>query len=278
MPHIFLIVSYPKSGNTWMRALLQSLLSGGSPLDINAIDVGAMLPRVRFDWFFSVESSSLTAAEISELRPRFLREWAAGAPDETVLMKAHEANLPWPGTSVSPYPPDLIAGAIHIVRDPRDVAVSYTATVALSLDRTIDLLADPDWTLSRQRNRLSFQLPQRISSWSAHVSSWLDAPDFNVCTVRYEDLLADTPAKLTEVAGFLGLDATADAIERAVESARFDNLQRQEAAAGFRENAAWVPRFFRRGQAGGWRDSLTPEQAARIERDHSEIMQRLRYL
>jgi len=277
MPRIFLIVSYPKSGNTWMRALLGSLRSGGVPVDINDIGTG-ILPRLQFDWLFSVESSSLTLAEIAEVRPPFLREWAARAPAGTVLMKAHEANLPWPGTAVAPYPPDLIDGAIHIVRDPRDIAVSYAGQLGVPPDRTIEVMADPGWFVAGQRSRLSEQLPQLISTWSAHVSSWLDAPDFNVCTVRYEDLLADTPAKLTEIAGFLGLDTNAEAVTRAVDNARFENLQRQEAAAGFREKPDWMPRFFRRGQAGGWRDSLTPGQAARIERDHGETMMRLGYL
>ena len=35
--------------------------------------------------------------------------------------------------------------------------------------------------------------------------------------------------------------------------------------------------FFRRGEAGGWRDELTPDQATRIEADHASMMRRLGY-
>ena len=77
---------------------------------------------------------------------------------------------------------------------------------------------------------------------------------------------------------FLGLDSNHDAIARAVEAADFQNLQRQEAASGFRERPEGMPRFFRRGRAGGWRDSLTPLQAARIEQDHGELMDSLNYV
>lgn len=276
MPRIFLIVSYPKSGNTWMRALLHSLRSGGEPVDINAIGAG-VLPRTEFDWLFSVESSSLTPAEIAELRPPFVREWANRRSQDTVLLKAHEANLPWPGTTVLPYPPDAVAGVVHIVRDPRDVTISYSGQLDRSIDKAIDVLANPAWMVAGQRNTVSNQLPQLISSWSAHTASWLNAPGFNVRSVRYEDLLADTRAGLREIADFLGLVTSPDAIGRAVESASFANLQRQETVDGFRERPEWMPQFFRRGRAGEWRHTLTPEQVERIERDHREVMLRLGY-
>ena len=75
MPRIFLLISYPKSGNTWLRALLESLRSGGAPIDINDMGSG-VVPRLRFDALLSVESSSLTPAEIAEARPAFMRLWA----------------------------------------------------------------------------------------------------------------------------------------------------------------------------------------------------------
>jgi hypothetical protein len=277
MPRIFLLISYPKSGNTWLRALLESLRSGGAPIDINDMGSG-VVPRLRFDALLSVESSSLTPAEIAEARPAFMRLWAAENPDQAIFAKAHEANLPFPGTGAAPYPPETISAAIHIVRDPRDVAVSLASHLGRSVNEVIATMADPCQTVSRQRVHLSDQMPQLVSTWTAHARSWLGAPGFRIMTIRYEDLAADTPAQLAGIAGFLGLDSNHDAIARAVEAADFQNLQRQEAASGFRERPEGMPRFFRRGRAGGWRDSLTPLQAARIEQDHGELMDSLNYV
>ena len=50
----------------------------------------------------------------------------------------------------------------------------------------------------------------------------------------------------------------------------------QEAETGFRE-APKGRRFFRRGETEAWREELTPEQIARIERDHAPMMVRLGY-
>ena len=278
MPRVFLLVSYPKSGNTWLRALLTALRSERADLDINDMGEIALLARKDFDAVLLVESSSLTAAEIAEARPAFMRRWAREKPSETLLVKVHEANLPYPGTVVCPYPPDSVAGVVYLIRDPRDVAVSLASHYSLPVDEVIGIMAKSRFVISRGQNSLSDQLPQLASTWSAHVASWLDARDFNLHPVRYEELLADTPARLMEIARFLDLNATPETVARAVSSASFQNLQRQEAAAGFRERPDAMPRFFRRGEAGGWHDSLTPSQVARIEHDHRETMIRLGYL
>lgn len=97
--------------------------------------------------------------------------------------------------------------------------------------------------------------------------------------LRYEDLVADTAGTFAAALAFAGQPADRDAIRRAVEAARFSKLREQEQNTGFRE----TPRaysggvFFRRGQCGAWKDELTPDQAARLERDHAAMMRRLGY-
>ena len=111
------------------------------------------------------------------------------------------------------------------------------------------------------------------------MASWLEQTDIPVLLVRYEDMQADAAAVLRRVLDFAGRPATEDEIRRAVAYASFDELRRQEDDRGFRE----APRpwsggtFFRRGEAGAWRDELTAEQVARIEAAHAGMMRRLGY-
>jgi aryl sulfotransferase len=63
-----------------------------------------------------------------------------------------------------------------------------------------------------------------------------------------------------------------------VAATRFDRLAEEEARSGFREKPESAERFFHTGRSGGWRDVLTPDQAAQIVADHEAMMHRLGYL
>jgi hypothetical protein len=58
----------------------------------------------------------------------------------------------------------------------------------------------------------------------------------------------------------------------------FKELQRQEQDHGFRERPPEAERFFREEGWGAWRRELTPEQVARLIREHRKVMQRFGYL
>lgn len=273
------IASYPKSGNTWMRMALASLLDGGGAIDINAFqrsgDVGAF-SRVVFDDLMGMESSELTAEEILAARPAAFRLWAAagGGPH---LLKVHEAYVDTPKGEPL-FPAEASRAAIHIVRDPRDVAVSMAHFFTNDIDTTIAQMADPDRALSPGIRRITINLPQPMLDWSNHTTSWMDRPDFPVLTLRYEDMLTDLAAALRRAAETIGVTVDDAAISGAVAATRFDALRRQEEGRGFQENLPTAKLFFRRGVSGGWRDELTPAQAARIVADHGPVMERLGYL
>src|SRR3546814_3004985 len=80
------------------------------------------------------------------------------------------------------------------------------------------------------------------------------------------------------VARYLRLPATKDRIARAVQFSSFEEVSRQERAAGFRERARDDQVFFHSGRAGGWRDVLTPDQVARLIEGHGDVLRAMRYL
>lgn len=276
MTGVIWLVSYPKSGNTWLRLALLGLLQPGRAVEINeSLGTSFTLARRRlFDETLDVESADLTPEEAERARP-FLHRLLAAGRDATIF-KVHDA---WTrGTDGAPlFPPDIAAKVIYIVRDPRDVAVSFAHHMGRSVDRAIAAMADVKTQLARTGRRLERQLPQRLLTWSGHVESWLDASDLRPHVIRYEDMLADPAGILAAAARFCDLDASEETVTGAVEATRFDVLRAQEEEHGFVERPAHADRFFRRGLAGGWRDSLTPEQAARVIADHGRVMVRLGY-
>ena len=270
------LASYPKSGNTWLRLALSSLARDGAPPDFAAEDRFAPIAsdRTAFDLLLDVDSADLTDDEAEALRPRF-HEIEAGRHAEAQLRKVHDA---WTRTPAGEplFPPALTLGAVYLVRDPRDVAVSLAHHLGIDLDRSIVFMGRPDAALAMGGRRGMPQLRQRLLTWSAHVRSWLDAPTTPLL-LRYEEMLADPAAALARAAQHLGRAAAPEAVARAAAATRFEALRAAEARHGFAERPKSAGRFFRRGVAGGWRDTLTPAQAARIEADHGGVMADLGY-
>jgi len=278
MAGIFWLASYPKSGNTWFRSVLRACLGGADGLlDINALQTGKIASsRAWVDDVAGFDTSDLTQAEIENLRPHVYR-WSAGQGTEPAYHKIHDAyRLTGEGQPI--IDTEATRGAVYIIRNPLDVAPSYAAHNGTGIDRAIDRMGDHDHALSRVKEALPTQLLQVMGSWSDHVTSWMDAPGLALHPVRYEDMLDRPEDTFGQALRFLEVDRDAACIARAVELCRFERLARQERDHGFRERPARADRFFRSGRAGGWRDTLSPAQVARIIADHGAVMARFGYL
>jgi aryl sulfotransferase len=276
MTGLDLIASYQKSGNTWVRALLTALGAGGGSVDINALEGPITANRAFFDDALEIETSDLLDQEQFRLQPSAYR--VAKPPRARAFpMKIHDAWLPAPGAAEPPLPKERIGAVVLIVRDPRDVAPSLAAHRGLSIDEAIAFMADPGIVLASTRNGLRTQLPQFMSSWSAHTMSWLGS-GLRLTVVRYEDMIADPLRAFATITSAFDRSASTEQLAAAVEAARFEALQAQEARQGFREASRHNPRrFFGSGKAGGWRLKLTAAQADRIWQDHGAVMRELGY-
>jgi aryl sulfotransferase len=269
------LASYPKSGNTWLRALLSTLVSG-KPADINRLSSlgGFAGSRSQFDNALGIDSAALSRDQEANLRPRVFEVLAAEA-ERPLYYKAHDAYYLTPAGEPL-FPASATRGAVYVVRDPRAVAVSMAYHFAQPIDAAIAGMDNPEALYGGSTRRLSGHLRQRLLRWSNHVDSWLGAP-FPVHVLRYEDMQADPNTALGAVAAFLGLPSDRVAIAAAVEAATFSRLQAQEREAGFIEKPRQAAAFFREGRVDGWRQALSPEQAARIVAAHGAVMRRCGY-
>jgi hypothetical protein len=275
MSGIFWLASYPKSGNTWLRAFVAALVSG-EPADINKLTFlgGIASNRSAFDEALGIASADLTLEQQANLRPRAYEIWAAEA-DRVLYCKAHDCYHLTPAGEPL-FPSQATRGAVYVVRDPRAVAVSLAHHSGRTIDDEIVRMANADASFSRSQDRLDEQLQQRLHTWSGHVQSWLGAP-FAVHMVRYEDLHAHPVAAFGAIAHFLELPHDMEQVASAVAATTFTRLQAQERASGFLEKPHHTAAFFREGRIDGWRDVLTPDQVARIELAHGPMMLRLGY-
>lgn len=277
---IIWLASYPKSGNTWLRLLLANLLSNNADaVDINEMELPQWPLALRecFDDLTLIDSSLLLRDEEDALRPYEVEAIAAEAKGD-VYVKVHDAYR-----TLANGTPLLGRGqaraALYVIRDPRDVAISYAHYNNFSIDRAITSLNNPDAILMRGCERYTPQVHQALYDWSGNVESWVDQRDVPVQIIRYEDLHDAPVTTLQKAADFLGLAVSLERVEHAVRCAEFSKLQRKEQEAGFRERPTHsTAPFFRAGRTGGWREILSLEQQQAITQAHQRVMARFGYI
>lgn len=275
MPGIIWLASYPKSGNTWLRAFLANYLDNGKrPVPINDLPnyiLGDNL-LLHYAQFTGRRAEDLAAEDIARLRPQ-IHEWFARSRQEDVFVKTHNAICVIDGVPV--ITPSATAGAVYVVRNPLDVAVSFAHHYQISYDRAVDSLCDEGYCLPPANGLL----PQYLTSWSKHVRTWTEAPGLTRHVLRYEDMLARPLKVLGDMTRFLGLPKDIPRLKRAVRFSSFEELSGQEKKARFVESRPdGKTAFFRQGRAGTWRDALTEEQVARLVEHSGAVMRAMGYL
>ena len=269
------IASYPKSGNTWMRVFIEHLVSGGGEVDLNRFaHAGEMASSRRlFDRVSGIRASDLTRGEVKSFRPEVYRALSRRAASR-VFLKTHDAH------DDALFPADATHGAIHIVRNPLDVAVSYAHHVSATpdFDPIITRMCSPRNAMATRPDRLGRHLIVHTGDWSGHASGWSRDHPFPVVTLRYEDLLRDPIASFTRAARLIDAQADAGDVRRAVEHSSFERLRAFELEHGFLERGQRSRAFFRSGRSGMWQEHLSDGQIARLVAAHGAVMRRFGYL
>lgn len=240
-PEDVFLTSYPKSGNTWMRFMLAEVLSGNG---------------------FSVTFETIES-HIPEIHQYTARE--LDRHPEPRLFKSHA-------------PFDRRYGrVIYIVRDPRDVAVSFYHF------RTKRGIVEADYPIGEHVEEFLDGM-HVYGTWAEHVGGWLGArehrSDFH--WLRYEDMQDDALAELRDACRFLELDVSSETLRRAVTKSSADRMRRLEREAD--ENKPVILQgdddkpFIRKAESGGWRQELPDHCARQIEEAWEHLMRKFDYL
>jgi len=273
MGAIIWLASYPKSGNTWIRAFLHNLLTNAQePVNINALhhfSLGEGNARF-FRRFDPRPLTSISEPEVMALRAK-VHELLTQASEDSVFVKTHHFLGEIDGIPLISM--DRTAGAIYVVRNPLDVVVSYANHFGMAIDQAIEELGN-EGTGSKPSDRSARQY---YGSWSSNVSSWTQNAVPALHVARYEDMQDQPFETFTGVARFLGLSPPRERLERAISNSSFGALKAQEEEHGFVERTEHT-RFFREGRTGAWRAALSEQQVTRIVSDHREEMERFGYV
>jgi hypothetical protein len=274
LAQILWLASYPKSGNTWLRAFLANYLRGGRlPEDINKLP-DFSYGDMRVEYYEQISgkmAEALDYDEVNRLRPRVHR-FLAGAHQGLVLVKTH-SHL----TSIDDIPtitPEVTFGAVYVVRNPLDVAVSFGHHYGLSAEAAVKAICFKGLETVPQPGHIL----QVLSDWSTHLNGWTNAPGLYLHLMRYEDMTKSPNKTFGGVLDFLKISKDRERLKRAIRHCSFNVLARQEQQSGFVERSRSAEKFFRQGEVGGWRQELTPEHVEFIVHHHREAMTKMGYL
>jgi hypothetical protein len=112
--------------------------------------------------------------------------------------------------------------------------------------------------------------------WQRHVTSWLDCSLIgtpNILVMRFEDLRRDPVQGFTRMTNFLGVNPSAEIIQRAVANSSLEKMQEKERREPVK--ASVKGRFVNSGAVQGWRSKLTPAQVQIIEQYTGSVLKRL---
>lgn len=264
------LASYPKSGNTWLRCLLDAYYSDGK-LDINDMrtatsDSGATLlqavsPVPLANLSLDMQMLLRPAGVLTFLSHHGPRPW----------VKTHSANI-IPDGLCPMIPAELTHKALYVVRDPRSVLLSFAKFYKLDTEAAVEAMEDLGFVVGGYGDFA----PVMVSSWSNHVASWTSEKRFPVHCIKYEDLMVDAGKELTEALEFLEIEVDPARVARAVEAAELSRLRKQEEDNGF-EEAQEGKEFFTSGGTR-WQDELGPKWAKQIEQYHEPVMKAIGYI
>jgi len=274
MRRIHWIASYPKSGNTWVRAIVDRIVHPERTFDINALGKTAPSFSRLTQKFVERNGIALSGSAPGEVR----RWWTpvqreiCEAGDGPLFIKTHNVAAKFDS---GPFPdPGSSAGAIYILRDPRDVALSYAHHYKYTLGLAVVALCTSSAFNIKQE---ALGLTELLMSWGEHVQGWTSLKGCPLLVLRYEDLLADPAAGVRQIATFLDRPLSRDQVAAIVAATAFEQLQDQEKARGFNESVR-PDGFFRAGTSGQWRDLADQSVFAPLLDKHAGIMRKHGYL
>lgn len=166
---------------------------------------------------------------------------------------------------------------MYIVRDPRDVVISQ-----YHYHRKCNKIED-GYPMEKFVDRFIAGDTCPHGSWGENVGTWLTARhnDPRFLLLKYEDMVADANREMARVAAFVGINADAERIAKAVERSSADRMRqlekKQADQCGLTKDSRKDLSFVRAAKSGSWQKDLPEHLVAKIEDAWPRLMTFLGY-
>lgn len=282
---IIWLASYPKSGNTFLRSLLTAYLftkDGNFNFEVLK-NINQFPNNVTF------EKLGIDISNQKEVIKNYIKvqEETNKRDGEGIrFLKTHSTLQDIDGHKFTNLKNCL--GAIYIVRDPRDVAKSYSNHNSTPIDESINHMKEFNIGGGIKSKDRKNETITHIGSWSSHYTSWKEFDKVDrYLLIKYEDLVKETEKTFLKVLTFVckltkkKLDLDKNKLKNVLNTTSFESMQKLEKQNGFNEASNFNGKkvtFFKYGAKNNWKKFLTLENIKKIEDIFREEMKELGYL
>ena len=280
------LASYPKSGNTLLRALLGSYFF--SKDGIFNFEIIKNIKQFPHSGVF--ENLGIDINNEKEVLKNYIRaQESINQKNSIQFLKTHSYLF---NINNNPFT-DLnnTLGAIYIVRDPRNVVSSYAHHNSITIEESADrMISSLEYGGKTSSDHISERTKVYMGSWGSNYNSWKSfKPIGKYLLIKYEDILLNKEKVLINILEFVhklkGINFVIDQkkIDNVIQSTSFEKMKDMENKEGFIEakvnlkTGKKIP-FFNLGSKNIWKNNLDNKIRNKIENSFKKEMIELGYL
>jgi hypothetical protein len=281
---ILWIASYPKSGNTWLRALLSTYYYTKDGIFSDDKILGNIEQFPEKKYFTSFKYDPTLPGDTSKLWIEAQNK--INSDKKIKFFKTHSALVKLGNNQFTNKKNSL--GCLYIVRDPRNLVSSLSNHFEMSYEDSLHFMTNEKkytYDFFKKNDYSDFQF---ISSWENNYKSWKNNKIIPIKIVKYEDLLNETYFVFKDILKFVS-EFTNDQnrfnkqkAQNSVMSTSFENLKKYEVNKGFAEslisktNKKKIP-FFHQGPNNNWKNNFDQDFQNKLNTTFKENLKELGY-
>jgi len=279
---IIWVASYPKSGNTWVRSIISSLVyTKDGIFDLSSIKKIDQYPQRQFLEYFTQDYNN-----IHEIKKHWITSQERINLDTKIkFFKTHHLNC-----KVDNYPftnKECTRATIYVVRDPRNLIDSISNHFSKSIEESKKfLLTSKILSPGKEIELRGGNVITYLGSWKEHYKFWTKDNE-NLLIVKYEDLVKNIHQEIEKIIQFLknfiDFNVSSTKKENIIKSTSFEALKKFEKDGKFTENVFVKGtnekvKFFNKGPHNNWQNTLPKNVRLELEAELNNELKELGYL
>ncbi len=279
---IIWLASYPKSGNTLLRSIISSYFytnDGNFTFDL-------LKYTKQFPSKFYFQKLGIDIDNEIEMQKNYIEaQKLINSYNPLNFIKTHSSYKLEYHYNFTDHKNTL--GMIYIVRDPRNVILSFSNHYEMSLEQSLKEMLSSSFTVGQ---KFKTDTPCFVGPWNNHYNSWkTEESKDKYLLIRYEDLINEKRKTIIKILEFISklsqskLVLDEKKLKNLLKTTDFFYLQNLEEKGNFNESMKEIKtgkkiKFFDKGPENQWKILLEDNFKNKIEASFKKEMLELGYL